>query len=541
MNKWHLFLLSLLSGLLLALAWPRDGFPGLALVGFIPLLFLEDHISKNRKDFHRFAVLVYSYPGFLLWNGLTTWWIWNSTEIGAALALIANSFFMAVVFNLYSYTKRFVYGKGHGYFILPLFWMSFEYWHFNWDMSWPWLTIGNVFASFPEWVQWYEYTGVFGGTLWVLVMNVLFYRFIILGRNKPVINKQSLTYGVISLVLLIGPLWFSFHLYNNYEERTKPVEVIISQANLDPYTEQYELPPLEVIEMNLDPVKEYIDDETDFVVCPESSIQESIWEHRYEASPSLRYINSFIRDFPQLAVVIGASTFKEYFDDETPSYTARKFKDADAYYDAYNTVFYLDSTGEYRTYHKSKLTPAVEKMPFPKYLKFLEHLSIDLGGTVGSLGTDDVRKVFIRPSDSLEVAAIICYESVYGEFFSRFVRNGAELVFIVTNDGWWGNTAGHRQHFSYARLRAVETRRSIARSANTGISAFIDQRGNILEESPYWEPAVLKGKINANDRMTYYVLHGDYLARIAAFVSVLLLLIAISLALRKPDRLSGRS
>ena len=515
--------------------------PVLAMVGFIPFLFLEDQISRQREQFHRFAVMVYSYPGFLLWNALTTWWIWNSTEIGAVLALIANSFFMAVVFNLYSYAKRFVYGRGHGYFILPLFWMSFEYWHLNWDMSWPWLTLGNVFASYPEWIQWYEYTGVFGGTLWVLVLNVLFYRFIALGLSKGPKNRQALVPGITAGLLLLAPLWFSGHVYRNYEERHDPVDVIISQANLDPYTEQYELPPLEVIELNFNPVKEFIDEETDFIVCPESTIQESIWEHRYEASPSLQYINRFIEEHPHVTVIIGASTFKEYFEGEEPSYTARRFRDADVYYDAYNTVFYLDSTGEYRTYHKSKLTPAVEKMPFPKYMKFLENLSIDLGGTVGSLGTDDVRKVFLRPSDSLHSSAVICYESVYGEFFSRFVRNGAEVVFIATNDGWWGNTAGHRQHFSYARLRAVETRRSIARSANTGTSAFINQRGDVLSESPYWEPAVMKGRINANSEITYYTAHGDYLARVAVFVSVLLLLIAVSLALRGRGTLQGKA
>ena len=193
-------------------------------------------------------------------------------------------------------------------------------------------------------------------------------------------------------------------------------------------------------------------------------------------------------------------------------------------------------SGKYEIYHKSKLTPAVEKMPFPEYLKFLENFSIDLGGTVGSLGTDDVRKVFITQKDSLRVSAAICYESIYGEFFSRFARNGAELIFIATNDGWWGNTPGHRQHFIYARLRAIETRRSIARSANTGISAFINQRGDILQESDYWVPVVLKGTINANDKITYYTHHGDYIARIAGFVSVMLLLIGISLALRKGKR-----
>ena len=164
-----------------------------------------------------------------------------------------------------------------------------------------------------------------------------------------------------------------------------------------------------------------------------------------------------------------------------------------------------------------------------------------MGGTVGSLGTDEVRKVYYREKDSLGVSAAICYESVYGEFFSRFVRNGAELMFIVTNDGWWGDSPGHRQHFIYSRLRAIETRRSIARSANTGISAFINQRGDVLHETAYWEPAVIKETIHANDKITFYTRYGNYIARISAFASVMLLLIAISMSLRNKRQLNAEN
>ncbi|MEE4257318.1 MAG: apolipoprotein N-acyltransferase [Bacteroidales bacterium] len=537
MSKRQLLLLSLLSGLILSLAWPRDGFPVLMFLGFIPFLLIEDYISRHRENFHRFAVMVYTYPGFLLWNVLTTFWIWNSTEIGSLGAFLANAFFMALIFNLYSYTKRHIYGKNHGYFILPFYWISFEYWHLNWDMSWPWLNLGNAFASYPSWVQWYEFTGAFGGTLWVLVLNILLYRLILLGWNKGLL-KDKVIWGTASGLLFFVPLAISLYTYNSYEEVPRPVEVIVTQANINPYTEQYTLPPREVVDRNIKLASEMVTDETDFVVSPESSIQEPIWEHNYNASPSLREIRRFIADYPKLTFIIGASTFKEYFEGEEISYTARKFRDADGYYDAYNTVFFIDNTGEYEVYHKSKLTPGVEKMPFPQYLGFLENFAIDLGGTVGSLGTDDIRKVFVSPDDSLRVSAVICYESVYGEFFAGFARNGAELIFIVTNDGWWGSTPGHRQHFSYARLRAVETRRSIARSANTGISAFINQRGDVLQESDYWVPAVLKDTINANDSITFYSKYGDYLARISAFVAVLLLLIAISISLRNRKKLT---
>ncbi|HRZ78204.1 MAG TPA: nitrilase-related carbon-nitrogen hydrolase, partial [Bacteroidales bacterium] len=124
----------------------------------------------------------------------------------------------------------------------------------------------------------------------------------------------------------------------------------------------------------------------------------------------------------------------------------------------------------------------------------------------------------------------------YGGFFSGFVRNGAELMFIITNDGWWGNTAGHRQHLTFASLRAIENRRSIARSANTGISAFVNQRGDILQATPYWEPAVIRGTLPANSQKTFYTIQGDYLARIAAFVTAFMLLISITQGILKRRR-----
>jgi apolipoprotein N-acyltransferase len=174
-------------------------------------------------------------------------------------------------------------------------------------------------------------------------------------------------------------------------------------------------------------------------------------------------------------------------------------------------------------------------MPFARLLKPLEGLAINLGGTIGSLGTDPERTVFIRPHDSLKIAPVICYESVFGSYVTQYIDKGANLIFVITNDGWWGNTAGHRQHFTFSQLRAIETRRSVARSANTGISAFIDQRGDIYQATNYWEPAVIRQVINANDELTLYVKYGDYIARLSAFVAVFLLLIAISFRLRNKN------
>ena len=97
------------------------------------------------------------------------------------------------------------------------------------------------------------------------------------------------------------------------------------------------------------------------------------------------------------------------------------------------------------------------------------------------------------------------------------------MIFVITNDGWWHDTPGHRQHNALSSIRAIETRRSVARSANTGVSSFINQRGEVLNKLTWWERGAIRNTINANDTITFYVKHGDYIGRTALWVSVLLL------------------
>jgi len=120
-------------------------------------------------------------------------------------------------------------------------------------------------------------------------------------------------------------------------------------------------------------------------------------------------------------------------------------------------------------------------MPYAKYLKFIQKLTLRLGGTFRSHAIQEKRSVLCAANDSICIAPVICYESIFGEFVTDYIKLGAQYIFIITNDGWWGNTPGYRQHNSFAALRAIENRRSIARSANTGISSFVNQRGEISQ------------------------------------------------------------
>jgi apolipoprotein N-acyltransferase len=185
----------------------------------------------------------------------------------------------------------------------------------------------------------------------------------------------------------------------------------------------------------------------------------------------------------------------------------------------------LNPDHSYGLYHKSKLVPGVEKLPFASVLKPLQNnLFSSIQGLMGDMGTQRERTVLVHSErPDLRTAPIICYESVFGEFCARFVRNGATHLGIITNDAWWGNTAGHRQLLAYARLRAIETRRSVARSANTGISCFIDQRGNITQPLAYASRGAVEGEIRLNEHITPYVVYGDWLGRFSVWISGLLL------------------
>jgi len=531
LKKYQILLISLLGGILLSVAWPEKGFAPLLFIAFIPFLFIEDYILKHRDNYRKISVFLLVYPGFLLWNMLTTWWIWNSTNFGAILAWVLNALLMSLTLYLFHFTRRAVSGR-QSQFSLIFFWISFEYFHHNWEATWPWLSLGNGFADWNKWIQWYEYTGIFGGTLWILLVNIIFFQLLtsILKKDRKI---RIMLPAITAILLILLPVLVSYRIYNHYKEKPWPVDVIVVQPDIDPYNEQYTLPPLEILAVNIGLAEQKIDSAAEFIVSPESAIQENVWEDRLDKISSFNTLQSFLARFPKAGYVIGASTYHNFLPGEKLSATARKYRTSEGHYDVYNSAIYLDSTGDIRIHHKSKLTPGVERMPFARLMKPLENLAFNLGGTVGSLGTDAERTVFTRPGDNLKIAPVICYESVFGAYVTQYIRKGANLIFVITNDGWWGNTPGYRQHFTFSKLRAIETRRSIARSANTGISAFIDQRGDAFQKTKYWEPAVIRQVINANDKITFYVKYGDYIARLSAFVAVFLLLIAVSFKLRQ--------
>ena len=497
--------LALLSGMLMAAAWPVSGLAPLAFIAFVPLLFLEEkHYS--------FWI---SYITFLTWNALTTWWVWKTTAAGTIGMIVLNSLFMTCVFWAYHFVKTRLYDGKKGYFLLIVFVLAFEYLHLHWQINWPWLNLGNVFSHNHSWVQWYEFTGIAGGTVWVLLSNILIY--------KLLVNYKK-AYIIYVLLALFVPLIVSKIIYCSYKEQGSDVEMVVVQPNLDPYTEEFTLNPIEIMRRNLSVAAPMMTADTRFVVSPESAVQENVWLEHIDRYYSIRQLRNFIAAHPNSCYVIGVSTYGMAPDGSENDFAARRFNDVDKYFYAYNTatLITLDSI---QLYHKSRLTPGAEAMPSWWILRMLKDSAIDLGGTVGTLKKDTEARVLSY--DNHKIAPLICYESVFGEYVTEFVQKGADLLTVITNDGWWGRSPGHKQHLEFSKLRAIETRRSVARSANTGISCFINQRGDIMQQSQYDENVALRDTLKANCELTFYVRYGDYIYKIAVLLAALAVALTI--------------
>ena len=334
-------------------------------------------------------------------------------------------------------------------------------------------------------------------------------------------NKKNV---IAFLLILFIPLIISKIQYYCYDEQGDAVEVVVVQPNLDPYSEEFTLTAAEIMHRNISVAVPLMTDSTRFVVSPESAIQENVWLERIDNYYSIRSLRRFIARYPQTCYVIGISAYGLAPEGRENDFAARKFGNADKYYYAYNTAA-LITKDTIQLYHKSRLTPGAEAMPSWWILRMLKDSALDLGGTVGTLKKDSEARTL--SFDNHKVGTLICYESVFGEYVTEFVKKGADMLFVITNDGWWGDSPGHKQHLELSKLRAIETRRSVARSANTGISCFINQRGDIVEQSKYWEQTALRNTLTTNDKLTFYVRFGDYLYKIAVFMTALLVAMTI--------------
>ncbi|MFD2719408.1 apolipoprotein N-acyltransferase [Hymenobacter monticola] len=543
--------LAVLGALLLSggwAPWPTAWLVPLLFVGWLPYLVMERKLTLEGARKGR--VFASTYLMLVLWNALTTWWV-SYAELAAGIAaVVLNALLMCLPLMAFRQTKKRL-GNRWGYLSLPVYWIAFEQLHLHWDITWPWLTLGNGFAAAPQWVQWYEYTGFLGGSVWVWAVNLLLFFWLVSkeakakardmepadlpndGSSAPLFTVKLLT----PLLVIFLPIALSYFIGATYQEKGPTAEVIVVQPNLDPYVEKFEggaqfVPYDEQLTRLLKLSEQKLTPETRLIIWPETALEEPYWENTIESNPKIRRVRAWLARHPGVALLTGITTLGSYPNKEAASETAR-YRDDLGYYDFFNSAAYFaDAAAPVALYHKSRLVPGVEKIP-PVLVAIVSH--IDLGGTVGSVGSQADRTVFAAPANApaLRLAPIICYESIYGDFVGEYARNGATLLGLPTNDAWWHDSPGYRQLLSYGQLRCIETRRDLARSANTGFTGFINQKGEITQRETAWIPTSSRATVHLNTETTFYVRFGELIGRGAQLAAVLLLVVAVVVGWRR--------
>ncbi|OIQ37026.1 MAG: apolipoprotein N-acyltransferase [Crocinitomix sp. MedPE-SWsnd] len=521
-----LFLYAIVGGLILGVSFPFTGgvFP-LAFVAFVPLLIANYQIDKavKGKFFIRLGV---NYLYFVIFNAITVWWIYNASPSGAYMAIFANALLMCLPFFFAGFVRKHL-SEGKALLSLLVLWMAFEFCHFYWELSWPWLNLGHILGDSPKLMQWYEYSGVSGGTFWILLVNI----FIFIIYRNIVFKKETFKIQTPNFIFVIGaiivPVLSSLFIYYRYEEKPNPVNITIVQPNIEAHTAKFYLPAQIQLNKLIMAAEADISEDTDLILAPETAIPYPVKEDGLAISPEVLMLKNFLDTSGQIPMLIGADTYQIY--EKKNSVASRPY--GTEWYENYNTALMLKSNMPLELYHKSKLVLGGEKLPFVGMLPFLDEYSVELGGTSGMLGIGEEPVVF--EAKGVFYAPLICYESVYGDFASMFVRKGATIITVITNDGWWGDTPGYKQHRMFSQIRAIENRRSVARSANTGISCFIDQRGEIISEMGWDEYGTIQGEINQNEEITFFSKYGDFLGRIACYLSLAMLLYAFVEKIKK--------
>lgn len=510
------FLLCAASAVLMSAAWIGLGSVWL-LIGMVPMLMLSARMDASGRSMWKMAG--WTALWIALWYAIDVWWVWYATPAGPIAAAIVAIMYLGTAFMLFHFVSKRA-PKPLAYTVLACAWIAAEYFYNTWQLSFPWLNIGNGFAREPWIVQWYEYTGVYGGTLWVLLCNILIYECIVVARPRR---------AAAPLVAILLPAAVSLAIYSTFDMPQKTASVSVLQPDIDPWNEKFDTSQKTQTE-NLLSLAETSPEDVQFIIMPETAIDEDISEDNVNAAPSVGLFRRLLAEkYPQASIITGATTFRFYDSPATP--TARPSRSTGGWYDIYNTAIGIDTSANTVLHHKNKLVIGAEMMPDWWWVKNLDRFILDLGGTTGHFGTDSFRRTF--RSGGVVTASMICYESIYGAYVSQYVRNGAQFLCVITNDGWWGDTPGYRQHFSYARLRAVENRRSIARSANTGISGFIDPRGDVMQSLGWDKRGALHADIPLNDRTTFYTRHGDYICSLAIYTLGLCLLYFMAYRIRR--------
>ena len=533
------FLPVLISGIFYGLSFPPVNLYFLIFFSFVMLIDIVRRSGRLKQ------VIFRTYSVFLFAGIVGVSWIALSGMrdnadpfliIGGTLILfIYPLFFIPPMILFYYINKNTVSGKFKylSLIIFPFLWTGFEYLQTQGQINFPWLFAGNSQTYNLSKIQYADITGIFGVSFWICVISSLLYLLFInlkVRHWKPVSGKSIITVSIIIFIYFLPDLYYML-TKRTYPEDGK-IKIGMVQPNIDPWV-KWSGKQNDLITGYLEQIRQIHSGHPDvkLVILPETALpyyfRERYFEDRYTLIKDLC-------DSLQLPLLIGTPDLEYYKDQEKAPNDAKIMKSSGLKYDTYNTAVLFEpdkGKDEFQKHQKIKLVNGSERMPYQELFPFSKQL-VQWGVGISSwqIGRD-TNNFKLKSGEIFNTA--ICYESVYPEFFAKFVDNGAQFSVIITNDGWWGKFFGTYQHNKFAVFRAIENRRWIARCANTGISDFIDPEGNMYMETGINVKANIVYDAGLRNEKTFYTMHGDLFAKICLVTGLIFFGISFLIKRRK--------
>lgn len=536
------FLVYIIAGLCLGLAYPPVNFYLLIFAGFALLLHIIEECKNYKELIRRVYITAFTFELIAIsWISLSG--MRESADrfliLGGFIVIILHPIFILLPAIAYFFIyKNFKLEKFPNFHLIlfPFIWVTFEYIQPLTEVTFPWLFAGNAFTTTLYKIQYIEYTGVFGISFWVCVLSALVYY---LYKNlkysgDSIINDlkkaKNIALCIIIIVIYILPDIYTYassseKKYLNIQD--EKISVGIIQPNIGAYV-KWGANQKVLINDYSQLIKEISAKKPGMkmIVLPETAIPFYLL---YDLYDDLYLSLKEACDSSGTTVLTGTPDIKIYKNQSEAKPDSKQFSSKTGeYYDTYNSAVLIEKgkdKSQYQKYNKIKLVMGSERMSYQEKLPFLKDLiRWGVGLSSYQLGKDTT--IFLL-DNKYKFNTAICYESVFPRFFSKFIDKGAQFSVIITNDAWWGKLAGTYQHNQFAILRAIENRRWIVRCANTGVSEFIDPFGNMYDKTEINERALLTGEIGIRNEKTFYTINGDVFSLVCVYISAAVFISAV--------------
>ncbi len=505
---------AILSGALLILSFPKPGCGFVAWFAFIPLLF-----ALHRTILIRQALLLGFITGFVGYIGIIYWIAYVVVNygylpiyLGIILMLLLASY-LSVYLAIFTAGIAYFRNKIPLYLIAPVLWVCLEYCKSQMFTGFPWENLGYSQYLNLYLIQFADILGVFGLSFLIILVNVALFE-IITKRSKREYIIAAAVFLILISVYIYGILRLNSIDKLLQNASTPSMEVSLIQGNIDQSIKWNENFQKETLNIYEDISLKNMPASGGLIIWPETAVPFNFQDE-----------NDLSRQIRNLSIKT-----KSNFIFGSVSYLRRS-----NYIDFYNSAYLISSDGEVKgKYDKVHLVPYGEYVPLRNVFPFIKGLTAG----IGDFSTGDG---YIPLSASGgKIGVLICYEGILPYAARMYKNESAEILVNITNDAWFGSTSAPYQHLSMTIFRAVETRFYLVRAANTGISAIVDPRGQIVAKTNIFQKESLKGNVKLLKIPTFYAQYGDILVGICFMLCIFCLLWSLKGRLRNADRKHSR-